>query len=117
MQIPGHLGTMTVHDDVIAALAGLAALETYGIVGMAAQGSGIAELWHRESFQRAVKIQEEAGGLRIDAYVVAAYGTRLPEVARQAADAITHAIEGGLGVKPARVTVHIAGIKAPDRRQ
>jgi uncharacterized alkaline shock family protein YloU len=113
MQIEGSLGTMTIHDDVIAGLAGLAVLETYGIVGMSGPGPGLADLLYRESFQRGIKISE-TGGLKIDAYVIAAYGVRIPEVARQARDNIAQAVVEALGVKPDRVTVHVTGVKSVD---
>lgn len=104
---------MTIHDEVVAGVAALAALDTDGIVGMAS-GGGFGDLLRRDALWRGIRVQEGGNqGLRIDAYVVAAYGVHLPEVARQAARNITQAMEEAVGVHPSRVTVHVAGIRIP----
>ena len=53
------LGLVTVNDDVIVRVAGYAALDCYGIVGMASKRStdGIVQLMGRENLGRGVKIR------------------------------------------------------------
>ena len=53
-----ELGLVTVNDDVLVRVAGYAALDCYGIVGMASKRStdGIVQLMGRENLGRGVKI-------------------------------------------------------------
>ena len=70
-----QLGLVTVDEDVIVKVAGYAALECYGIVGMAAKRStdGIVQLMGRENLGRGVRIQAMDDSVIVDLYIIVEY--------------------------------------------
>ncbi|MFZ0218209.1 MAG: Asp23/Gls24 family envelope stress response protein, partial [Candidatus Dormiibacterota bacterium] len=71
-------GRTQVLQPVVAAIAGHAAINCYGVMGMAARGlrDGVATLVRRENLHRGVEIREVPEGLGVDLYVIVQYGTR-----------------------------------------
>jgi uncharacterized alkaline shock family protein YloU len=108
----GGLGRIEVAPRVIASIAGHTATECYGIVGMAARGlrDGIAERLNRENLHRGVEIDVREGGIVIELYVIAQYGTRISEVAHNLMSAVKYAIEKSLGIPVLAVNVNVQGI-------
>lgn len=106
------LGRIEVSPRVVASIAGHAANECYGIVGMAARGlrDGIAERLNRDNLHRGVEIELRDGGIVIDLYVIAQYGTRISEVAHNLMSAVKYAVEKSLGITVLAVNVNVQGI-------
>lgn len=106
------LGRIEVAPRVVASIAGHAANECYGIVGMAARGlrEGIAERLNRENLHRGVEIEARDDGLLIELYVIAQYGTRISEVAHNLMSQVKYAIEKSLGLEVIAVNVNVQGI-------
>ena len=106
------LGRIEVSPRVVGAIVGHAANESYGIVGMAARGlrDGIAERLNRDNLHRGVEVQVQEDGLLIELYVIAQYGTRISEVARQLMSAVKYAVEKSLGLPVLAVNVNVQGI-------
>jgi uncharacterized alkaline shock family protein YloU len=106
------LGRIEVAPQVVASIAGHAANECYGIVGMAARGlrDGIAERLNRENLHRGVEIEVREGGILIELYVIAQYGTRISEVAHNLMSAVKYAVERTLGLPVLAVNVNVQGI-------
>jgi uncharacterized alkaline shock family protein YloU len=84
------------------------ALQTYGVVGMAARGlvNGFAHILTRNP-QLGVEIRVEDGAIHVDVYVVMEYGTRLSTVALALIHSIRFHVERALGLPVAAVRVHI----------
>src|SRR3979411_1602757 len=93
-------GRIEVFPAVVGAIAGHAATECYGVMGMAARGlrEGMATLLRRENVHRGVEVREVGGRLAIDVYVVVQYGTRITEVAHNLQGAVRFEIERTVGV-------------------
>lgn len=106
------LGRIEVSPRVVASIAGHAANECYGIVGMAARGlrDGIAERLNRDNLHRGVAIEVREGGIRIELYVIAQYGTRISEVANNLMSVVKYAVEKTLGLPVLAVDVNVQGI-------
>lgn len=106
-------GAIQIHDDVLADLAGFAALEQYGVVGMASPSlrNGVAQLLSRDKLRRGVVIDHTEDGVSVDLYVVLEYGTNLTEVARILADKVRYALECNADVKTSAVQVHVQDVK------
>ena len=106
------LGRIEVSPRVVASIAGHAANESYGIVGMAARGlrDGIAERLNRDNLHRGVSIELREGGIIIELYVIAQYGTRVSEVAHNLMSAVKYAVERTLGLPVIAVNVNVQGI-------
>jgi uncharacterized alkaline shock family protein YloU len=106
------LGRIEVAPRVVASIAGHTANECYGVVGMAARGmrDGIAERLNRENLHRGVEIEVVEGGIRIELYIIAQYGTRISEVAHNLQSAVKYAVEKTLGLPVLTVNVNVQGI-------
>ncbi len=108
----GGLGRVEVSPRVVASIVSHAASECYGVVGMAARGlrDGIAERLNRDTAHRGVEVSVRPGGLVIELYVIAEYGTRISEVAHNLMSAVTYEVERTLGVDVLAVNVNVQGI-------
>ena len=107
------LGTINISNEVIADMAGYAALECYGVVGMASPSArdGVAQLLSRDRLRKGVTITSSDDGHTIDLYIVAEYGTNLAEVARTMAERVRYVLTTNAGVNVAAVEVHVQDIK------
>ena len=105
-------GRIEVFPAVVGAIAGHAATECYGVMGMAARGlrEGVATLLRRENVHRGVEVREIEGQLAIDVYVVVQYGTRITEVAHNLQGAVRFEVERTVGVPVAEVNVFVQGV-------
>jgi uncharacterized alkaline shock family protein YloU len=107
--IPGEL---IVADEVIAELAGYAALESYGVVGMAAPSmqDGIAKLLPMRRLQRGILLNFDDEGATIELHVIIENGTNLSAVSQNLADSVRYALEHIAQIKVTDVVVHVEGI-------
>src|SRR5690625_1657300 len=88
-------GHVTITNEVIATIAGGAAVECYGIVGMASKNQikdGIAEILRKENFSRGVIVRQEDNYLHIDMYIIVSYGTKISEVAHNVQSQVKYKI-------------------------
>lgn len=106
-------GQLHISDDILAELAGFAALESYGVVGMAnpSLAAGAARLLHPGKLKKGVKIVNDSGKVRVELHVVLEYGTNLNEVARNLSDRVTYEIKRHAGIKVAFVEIYIQDLK------
>ncbi len=112
------LGKIIIVDEVVATIAGLAATECYGIVGMASRRikDGIAELLGRENLSRGVVISVKDGGVRIDLNVIVGYGTRISEVAHNVSSQVRYRVEQSTGMPVRGVNINVQGVRAISER-
>src|SRR5437660_53597 len=106
-------GRIEVFPAVVGAIAGHAAVECYGVMGMAARGlrDGVATLLRRENVHRGVEVREVEGQLAIDLYVVVQYGVRITEVAQNLKSAVRFDVERTTGVQVLEVNVFVQGVR------
>jgi len=112
------IGKIVIADEVIATIAGLAATECYGIVGMAARRlkDGIAELLGRENLSRGVEVSYRDDAVRIDLNVIVGYGTRISEVASNVSRQVKYRVEQATGMKVGCVNINVQGVRAIGER-
>jgi uncharacterized alkaline shock family protein YloU len=99
---------------VLADLAGYAALESYGVVGMASPSlrDGVAQILSRDRLRRGIKItSHDDDTVDVDLYVVMEHGTNLTEVAHNLAARVRYVLENMAEVRVGDVEVHVQGIK------
>ena len=106
-------GAIQIGNDVLADIAGYAALECYGIVGMAAPTlrDGVAQLLSMDKLRRGVRVNSDGEGVQVDLYVVAEYGTNLAEVSHNMSNRVQYVLTSMAEVRVEEVRVHIQGIK------
>lgn len=109
-------GMLTVAEDVIVDLAGYAALESYGVVGMAAPSlsEGIANLLPTSRLRRGINIEMVDEKLNVDLYIIIEHGTNIAEVSRMLADKVKFALQDGAQLPVGEITIHVQGVKVRD---
>lgn len=108
-----HLpGKISVSHQAIATVASQAALQSYGVVGMAARNlaDGIAQLLARDP-RRGVEVQVADEKITIDLYVIVEFGTRISTVATSAANAVRYQVERIIDMQVEAVNVHVQDLR------
>ncbi len=114
IQIDTEKGHITVTDEVIATIAGSAALECYGLVGMASKNKlkdGIAELLRRENLGRGVDVRREDGEMHIDLYIIVSYGTKISEVAHNIQAKVKYVLNDIVELHVDFVNIFVQGVR------
>lgn len=105
------LGSIRVADEVVKIIAGLAATEVSGVVGMSSGVvGGIAEMLGRKNMSKGVKVEVGEKEAAVDMFVVVEYGTRIPDVAAKIQENVKKAIENMTGLSVVEVNVNIQGV-------
>lgn len=115
--INNEYGKVTISEDIIATVAGYAATENYGVVGMSAKTAtdAILKLVGSEANKkRGVKVSFLGDGdeVDIDLYVTMVYGVSLPVVAKNMIDNVHYRVQETTGIKVANVNIHVESISA-----
>lgn len=114
IQLSNEYGKIDVSDEVIAILAGSAALECYGLVGMASRKQlmdGITELLGRENLSRGVEVRRESEVLHIDLYIIVSYGTKISEVAHNVQNRVKYVLNDVVGLQVDLVNIFVQGVR------
>ncbi|MDY4042096.1 MAG: Asp23/Gls24 family envelope stress response protein [Collinsella sp.] len=109
-------GTLSVSNDVIADLAGYAALSCYGVVGMAEQlqGAESVRLLAGQRLRKGVLVTSTADGLAVDLHVVVESGVNIKSVSENLASSVTFTLGEIAEIDPAKLTIaiHIDAMKS-----
>jgi uncharacterized alkaline shock family protein YloU len=108
--IPGNL---RVSNDCIADLAGYAALECYGVVGMAVtdQEEGVTRLLPVQRLSRGVDVSVEDGHLVVDLHVVVEQGVNMSAIANNLVSSVKFLLGRIAELENVEVRVHIEGMR------
>jgi uncharacterized alkaline shock family protein YloU len=112
-----ELGKVVISEELIATLAGVAAVECYGLVGMSSRKfkDGIAELLGRDNLSRGVEVSREDDQLMIDLHIIVSYGTNIPQVANNVMEKVKYTLEKYTGLTVTQVNVHVQGVRVADK--
>ncbi|MDQ0206401.1 Asp23/Gls24 family envelope stress response protein [Alkalicoccobacillus murimartini] len=114
IEMKTQLGMVDVSRDVVATVAGGAAVDCYGIVGMASQKQikdGLSDLLGKENFRRGVVIREVEEDIHIDMYIIVSYGTKISEVAHNVQTKVKYQLEQMLGLDVESVNIFVQGVR------
>jgi uncharacterized alkaline shock family protein YloU len=102
-------GSIGLSPGAVAVIAGRAAVECYGIVGMASRRpiDGIARVLHISNLGRGVEVRIRNDEIVIELYVIVEYGTRISEVARNVQSQVKFAVEKNVGIPVRAVNVNV----------
>ncbi len=106
-------GGITIDDQALATLAGLAAMECYGVVGMASRNAtqGIFELLKMEQLTKGIKVTTIDDKINIDLYIVLQYGVKISAVADNIISRIKYSVETFSGVCVDNVNIFVQGVR------
>ena len=106
-------GDLHIANDVLADIAGNAATQCYGVVGMAAPNMAdtVQKILPSSRLRRGVVITTTDKGVHVDLYVVIGYGTSLGVVSKNLTDAVAFALRENTGVEVDGIDVHVQDVK------
>jgi uncharacterized alkaline shock family protein YloU len=114
IEMKTKFGQIDISNDVVATVAGGAAVDCYGIVGMASKKQlkdGIAEILRRENFTKGVVVRQEQEGVHIDMYIIVSYGTKISEIAHNVQSKVKYTLDKTVGLAVESVNIYVQGVR------
>ena len=111
--IPNEKGNITIDNQVIATIAGVSAMESYGVVGMASKNAtdGIFQLLKFENLTRGIEVYTDNERGHILLHVIIEYGIRISTVGQNIIDTVQFNIESLTGLEVDQIEVLVEGIR------
>ena len=108
-----ELGNIVIEDSVLANIAGISAMESYGIVGMASKNAadGIFELLRFENLSKGIVVKTDENEISIELHVVLEYGVKISTVGENIIDRVKFNVESLTGLSINQVEVIVEGIR------
>jgi len=112
-KIKNENGLIAINSEVVARIAGLAAMECYGVVGMAVKSmrDGIVHLLGMENLTKGLKLRKIGDALSIEIHIIAEYGTNIVAICESLMSAVKYRVEDTCGLTVGRVNVHVEGLR------
>lgn len=107
-------GQIDISNDVLAIIAGGAAVDCYGIVGMASKHQikdGISEILRKENFSKGVVVRQVEDELHIDMYIIVSYGTKISEIAHNVQSKVKYTLSQTVGLSVESVNIYVQGVR------
>ena len=103
---------LTISEDVIGIIAGLAAAEVDGVSGMTLGFvDGINQiLGSNKKYSKGVKIELEGNEVIIDLFVIVKYGVKIPDVAFSIQNSVKNSVETMTGLNVRSVNINVQGV-------
>lgn len=114
IELNTKFGQIDISNEVIATIAGGAAIDCYGIVGMASKKQfkdGIAEILRRENFTKGVIVRQENEQVHIDMYIIVSYGTKISEIAHNVQSKVKYTLDKTAGLELDSVNIYVQGVR------
>ncbi|MFJ8063862.1 Asp23/Gls24 family envelope stress response protein [Psychrobacillus sp. NPDC096426] len=114
IELKNEFGQIDISQDAVAQIAGGAAIECYGIVGMASKHQirdGLTDILRKENFTKGVVVRQEKEHLHIDMYIIVSYGTKISEIAYQIQSKVKYTLNKSLGMSVESVNVYVQGVR------
>ena len=108
------LGVINISPNAIAMVAGIAAMQCFGVVGMTSRNlqDGISELLlGKDNLTKGIEVAIEDDYVYVDLYIIVDYGVRIKEVAHNVMENVKYAIENQLGLQISKVNVVVQGVR------
>jgi uncharacterized alkaline shock family protein YloU len=106
------LGNIYVSYRAISTVAYQSALQSYGVVGLAAKNlaEGLAQVLVKDPTM-GVDVHFDGRTIQIDLYVIVEYGTRIKSVAGSVSDNVRYQVERVFGLPVNQVNIHVRGLR------
>ena len=100
---------------LVATIAGGAAIDCYGIVGMASKSQikdGLTDiLGGKISLAVSSFAKKRELSLHIDMYIIVSYGTKISEVAHNVQSKVKYTLEKTIGISADTVNIYVQGVR------
>lgn len=112
-KLQNKYGSINIDNSVLATIAGLSAIECYGLVGMSTRSAteGLVELLRKEHLTKGVKIHTNEDRLTVDLHIVVQFGTKISVVANNIIEKVKYNLENLTGMKVEKVNINVEGVR------
>lgn len=112
-KMTNEYGTISIDNEVIARIAGLAAMDCYGIVGMAIRNvkDGFVQLLKLESLTKGIKLTINANKVSLDFHIIVEYGTNISAIADNLISTVKYKIEDSIGLQVEHINIFVEGVR------
>ena len=111
-------GTVAFASEVLATIAGLAAVDVPGVAGMSGGFvDGLVELLGKKNLSKGIRIELGTEKIAVDAAIIAEYGKPIPQVAGMIQQKVKQALEAMTGLRVREVNVRVQGLKLETQTQ
>ena len=112
-KLENNYGVITIENEVIARIAGYAAMDCYGIVGMAAKSvkDGIVQLLKKESLTKGIKLVVNENRISLDFHIIVEYGTNITAIADNIIATVKYKIEEFVGFEVETINIFVEGVR------
>ncbi|MGD6802980.1 Asp23/Gls24 family envelope stress response protein [Rossellomorea vietnamensis] len=114
IEMKTKFGQIDITNDVVAMIAGGAAIDCYGIVGMASKNQikdGLTDILRKENFTRGVIVRQEEEEVHIDMYIIVSYGTKISEIAHNVQSKVKYTLNKTVGLAVDSVNIFVQGVR------
>jgi uncharacterized alkaline shock family protein YloU len=107
------LGVVRINNDVITAIASIAAMEVKGVVRMGGGlGKTLCDILTKRTNVKGVRIQNIDGEVKLTVLIIVQYGVDIPRVADEVQQGVKNAVEKMTGLAISEVDVVVEGVAA-----
>ena len=109
-------GDIYISPKVIAKTAGLAAWESFGVVGMASVNlaNGLATLLTGEDLTKGIVVQIEDNQIKIDLHVIIAFSVNVKACADNVIENVKYKVEELTSLKVKEINIFVEGVRLID---
>lgn len=106
-------GKVTIAKEVISKIAGLAAMECYGLVGMSSNKvqDGIAHLLGWDNLSKGVIVEIDDEEVALELNIIVEYGTNIHEVAHNIIERVNYTLKDKIGIVVTSIDVNVQGVR------
>ena len=117
----GHIsnsnGDVLIDNEVMEKYAGSAAVENFGIVGMASVSvrDGLVKLLKKDNVSHGVNVVvDENNKIKIDLHIIVAYGVSITAVSENLISNVKYKVEEFTGMEVEKISVFVEGVRVLD---
>jgi uncharacterized alkaline shock family protein YloU len=111
-----ELGEVIIENEVLAKVAGLSAVECYGIVGMAMVNltNGLTKLLKGDSLTKGINLQVNDNVMVIEFHIIIEYGVNIKAVTDNLISTVKYKLETFSGMEVAHIDVFVEGVRVDE---
>ena len=109
-------GSINISEEVVAAIAAGAALETEGVAALYnSPARDFAEIMGKRGVSRGARIKVEEDAVSADIFLIAKSGTVMADMGKKVQSAVKAAVEATTGITVSTVNIHVCGVTPADK--
>lgn len=115
-KIKSQYGDINISPKVIAKVAGLAACESFGVVGMAIVnfGNGLATLLNGENLTKGVSVEINDNEIKISLHIIVAFSVNVKACVDNLIEAVAYKVADFTKLKVKEINVYVEGVRVID---